>query len=757
MFKLKTIAAVVTALCIQSTSVYSATIDEGLYKKLHEVASHKSFVRVLVGLDMDLSLSVIGEMSPKFKQELAEKEQAVLDELGDTVSLSGQWKSGLGQMNLYVTTEGLERLANSRHVKGVMRSPIDNMLATFFDDTGTLVSDIEAEIDKNGFADVEVVLNLKNLVYDYLPDGKSVFSHSEEQDKELATQLPLFTKSLRAKHVTNLTSIDGKNDHHSPVQRLRIDKEGFFDLREHQDIRALRLVNHQKKVTKLDREALESAKITGSAGVTISLSNPFGYSPQEGCMASKGWDSQTAMLKRTFKTILSTLGKKGVKNVQEFNGSPSIYADLSYSALQQLYKNPDLRIKKIRLNKGAYGPLLNISTSDQMMNMAPAWNHSPQYRGAGQKIVIMDSAVDKNHPFLQKLNGQSKVVFEACFGTTGAAAPPPFTGGTEQFVSICDPTNSIGDTPLTPAQALGNGVPGSASPSICSGIAGANNLCNHGTYVAGIAAGGYEWGTTVMVDLNWNPQTATPSPATLTGVAPEADIMAISIMSLQTSGAGNSGLYPRLWGTNFDLNLAMQTIESISSANSPTTISLSVGNWVSSSANCQGIDPTFEDAVVNLNSKNIPVVAATGNKNKSTGVLWPACTPGVIKVGGTIIDDNEEEVFWGNGHKTIIPTTQEVFGSNMSDPSSVSDPIILAPACVFSSAMGGGTSGGQVHGYCGTSASTPHVAGIYALIKQVVPQFLVADATAWLMMSGSEPIDTGYGYNVNKVKIPNLQ
>ncbi len=746
MFKLKTIAAVVTALCIQSTSVYSATIDEGLYKKLHEVASHKSFVRVLVGLDMDLSLSVIGEMSPEFKQKLAKKEQAVLNELGDTVSLSGQWKSGLGQMNLYVTTEGLERLANSRNVKDVMFSPIDDMLATFYDDTGTLVSDIEAEIDKNGFADVEVVLNLKNLVYDYLPDGKSVFSRSKELDKELATQLPLFTRSLRAEYITNVTSTDGKNQQHSPVQRLRIDKEGFFDLREHQGIRALRLVNNQKKVTKLDREALESAKITGSAEVIISLSYPFGYSPQEGRIASKAWDSQTAMLKRTFKTIFSTLEKEGVKNVQDFGGIPAIHAHLSYSALQQLYKNPDPRIKKIRLNKGAYGPLLNKSTGLKMMSMTNAWNNNPEYQGEDQNIIIMDSAVQKNHNFLKYSdNGQKKVIFEACFGTNATIAHP-FTGVVETFNTICpnaplppySNTNpNTGDSPF--------GQNNSADSSICSNISSLSNLCNHGTYVAGIAAG----------RNNWN--SAAPGGA-LTGVAPKANIIAVGIMSKQTLPGGQQ----RLWGTHADLNHAVQTFSTHPEQN--RTISLSVGDWVSNSANCQGMDTVLEASVNLLMSKNIPVVAATGNKNLSTGVLWPACTPGVIKVGGTILakdpnnNNEEKEFFWGKDHPTVNGTT--ITGSNISDPSTVASLIILAPACVYTSGIyddNEGISGGQGQNgdiNCGTSASTPHVAGMYALIKAAVPSISVAIASSWLATTGSVDTPTGYGYNVRRVKLP---
>jgi len=112
------------------------------------------------------------------------------------------------------------------------------------------------------------------------------------------------------------------------------------------------------------------------------------------------------MLKKTFKNIFSELGKEAVQDIQEFEGIPGLYANLSYEALQQLYKSPDSRINRIRLNKGAYGPLLNQSTA--FINMHYAWNHSPKYRGAGQQIVIMDSAFEKNHPFLKQSNGSLK-------------------------------------------------------------------------------------------------------------------------------------------------------------------------------------------------------------------------------------------------------------------------------------------------------------------------------------------------------------
>jgi hypothetical protein len=216
----------------------------------------------------------------------------------------------------------------------------------------------------------------------------------------------------------------------------------------------------------------------------------------------------------------------------------------------------------------------------------------------------------------------------------------------------------------------------------------------------------------------------------LTGVAPEADIMAINIMSKQTSPV------TRLWGTFADINHAMQHVNDVSGYNSNRTVSLSIGDGLSNGISCPGMDNVFQTAVNNLNSKKIPVVAATGNSGMTTGVLWPACTPGVIKVGGTQLVANNE-VFWS--------------GSNMATP--YGHPVLLAPACVYSSGLTA-ANGGLAGNACGTSASTPHVAGFYALIKQVAPYFSVASQTSWIMLNAAVDTSTNNG-QVKRVQIQN--
>jgi len=81
------------------------------------------------------------------------------------------------------------------------------------------------------------------------------------------------------------------------------------------------------------------------------------------------------------------------------------------------------------------------------------------YEGTGTAIAILDTGVDKNHEFLT-----GKVVSEACYSNGGGGA-----------VSVCPGG-------VTSSTATGSGVPCNDSFSLTNG-------CNHGTHVAGIAAG----------------------------------------------------------------------------------------------------------------------------------------------------------------------------------------------------------------------------------------------------------------------------
>jgi subtilisin family serine protease len=122
--------------------------------------------------------------------------------------------------------------------------------------------------------------------------------------------------------------------------------------------------------------------------------------------------------------------------------------------------------------------------------------------GNGQAIAILDTGVERNHTFFG-----GRVVAEACFSTNSTAD---------------------GATTVCPGGATTSTAPGSAAP--CG-----HRDCDHGTHVAGIAAGQDK--AVFDPDLE---QGGNITVATRTGVAPAADLLAIQVFSLFTDSPVNS-------------------------------------------------------------------------------------------------------------------------------------------------------------------------------------------------------------------------
>jgi subtilisin family serine protease len=204
--------------------------------------------------------------------------------------------------------------------------------------------------------------------------------------------------------------------------------------------------------------------------------------------------------------------------------------------------------------------------------------------GAGQVVAILDSGVDRNHPFLA-----GKVIEEACYSTTDTFYPA---------TTLCP--NGL------------SSMIGSGAAALC-GAGG----CYHGTHVAGIAAG---------------------ANAGFSGVAKDAAIIAIQVFSKFTSTTYCGATVPCVMSFTSDQISAMNRVYDLRNTYSIAAVNLSLGGD-SSSGYCDSTNAAQKSAIDTLRGVGIATVIASGNSSSSSSISEPACISTAISVGATTKSD----------------------------------------------------------------------------------------------------------------------
>lgn len=208
---------------------------------------------------------------------------------------------------------------------------------------------------------------------------------------------------------------------------------------------------------------------------------------------------------------------------------------------------------------------------------APFLHTTQGVRGVGKTVVVLDTGVDQNHPFFG-----GRVVHEACFSTN-----------TPTTSSLC-PNGSAMQTGVGSSGGCPQTTPG----------------CNHGTHVAGIAAG----------DDGFDP-----------GMAPDASIIAIQIFSLRQ--ASNS-----ITAFTSDIVAALAHVENTLMHQHPiASVNMSIGT-TTVSGDCP--NNTVAPYVRRLRGRGIATVISSGNGSSTAGVSFPGCIPSAITVGSSDDFDN---------------------------------------------------------------------------------------------------------------------
>lgn len=205
--------------------------------------------------------------------------------------------------------------------------------------------------------------------------------------------------------------------------------------------------------------------------------------------------------------------------------------------------------------------------------------------------------------------------------------------------------------------------------------------CTHGTHVAGIAAGRR------LTD------------GTYDGVAPGASIITVQIFS-QDPNCQCLGAY------SSDIVAGLEYVRSLRNTFAIAAVNMSLGGDPLPDA-CD-TDPV-KTPVDELRAVGIATVIASGNGASGEGISSPGCISTAVSVGA--VDDADIIAPFSNSDTNLA---------------------LLAPGVDVESSLPGGGFGAL----SGTSMATPHVTGVWALLKQKQPSISVTDALAKLRTTG---------------------
>ncbi|WP_150283522.1 S8 family serine peptidase [Rummeliibacillus sp. TYF-LIM-RU47] len=210
--------------------------------------------------------------------------------------------------------------------------------------------------------------------------------------------------------------------------------------------------DHTRKIqSNLEQKVNKSKK--GKIKVIVQLEEKF---TPEGRVSKSQKDKQESNIQETQDAVIEDLDNKEQDvsgHISKFKTIPYMSMEVDEEGLKALAENPDVKsitedavISKsdIKTNSNFLEDKLRAKDifTNSLMNAESAW--SAGFTGKGKSVAILDTGVDRSHPFLK-----GKVVYEACFSSN---------------------RNCDGKTATT-------------------GEGAANDTEGHGTHVAGIAAG----------------------------------------------------------------------------------------------------------------------------------------------------------------------------------------------------------------------------------------------------------------------------
>jgi subtilisin family serine protease len=384
--------------------------------------------------------------------------------------------------------------------------------------------------------------------------------------------------------------------------------------------------------------------------------------------------AQRERIARAQDRLMARPGLAAARALRRLTTLPVVVLEVDAASLEALAANPDV----LSIEEDIAVPP-SLVQSNPLIGADVAWGAG--YSGAGQAVAVLDTGVDKTHPFLT-----GKVIAEACFSTNSAI---------DGSATMC---------------------PNGLETQIGSG-AGVNcNLavdgCQHGTHVAGIAAG---------------------RNATFSGVARDGSVIAIQVFSRFDSdtSCGGFGTAPCALSWSSDQMAALDWLYQQRSTYTIASANLSLGGGYYSS-HCDAAYASYKLIVDNLISAGIATVIAAGNNGFTDGISGPGCISSAITIGATSKTD---------------ALASDSFGNIFTNSAPMLD--FWAPGQSIQSSVPGTT----YQYWNGTSMAAPHVAGAWAVLKSHSPGASVAQLRSALVLGGVPITDTRNGVTVPRIQI----
>jgi len=315
-------------------------------------------------------------------------------------------------------------------------------------------------------------------------------------------------------------------------------------------------------------ELLQKAERHGSVRVIVGLRTDF---TPEGRLVRSQVEDQRNAIESAGEGLRAELAGTGYQTLREYETVPYVAMKLTPEALRAVQNSP----RATTMQEDVAVPA-DLAESAPKVQAPTMWANN--FTGAGKTIAVLDTGVDRFHPFLG-----GRVVEEACYSSS----------------SNC-PNGAKSQT-------------GTNSGAPCTYAA---RGCRHGTHVAGIAAGqGNDF----------------------SGVAPNANIMAVQVFSRVTgSSCASQAEDPCTLTFTSDQIAGLERVYQLRNTRTLTSVNMSLGGGRYFD-NC---DSDSRKAIIdNLRAAGIATVISSGNNGFTDSVQAPACISSAITVGNTTKQD----------------------------------------------------------------------------------------------------------------------